>query len=152
MMKKEFKIVLDPPPSLNKARIAQRLKKGARIKDSPDLRTWKEYAKIELLSQIQNIPEWIREHAQNIGVFKFEVNWFGDHFFKNGKPKIKDIDNRAKFLADIIFNHIEENDCYIFNFNLIKIQVDDLKEEKCLCVLSPTELIRKDISSLPQIF
>jgi Holliday junction resolvase RusA-like endonuclease len=148
LMNNEFKVVLAPPPSLNKARMAQRLGKGARIKSTPLLREWKNYAELDLLSQAPDIPIWIADQVKNIGVFKFEVLWFSDHFYKNTKPKVNDIDNRVKFLLDAVFKHVGQDDCYVFSIVLTKIQ-DNSSEEKCVCILSPTELMREGLTSLP---
>lgn len=133
----EIIFMLPPPPSLNDARIAIRLKKkGARITDSPELRAWKEMAKIELAAQNVELPEWIKKTQQNKQCLVFIVEWWGKHWYKNGKPKRRDLDNRIKFLMDAVFNYIELDDSLVFDLRLVKIE-KDTDEEYCICKIKP---------------
>ena len=132
----EFIIKLTPPPSLNDARIAISLKrKGARIIDAPILREWKTTTEMELLASGLEIPDWIAEKVNKREPLKFEVKWHGQHWFKNGKPKRRDLDNRIKFLMDMVFKFIGQDDSYVFNLLLTKVESDG--DEYCECFVRP---------------
>ncbi len=121
-----LEVFLTPPPSLNKARMARKVNIGggrqsARIQDTEVLRSWKVLAQGHLDEQITEVPSWVKEHADKQGTFQFEVFWYGGHWFKNGNPKRRDIDNRVKFLMDQVFKTVNIDDCHVFKLNLFKL-------------------------------
>ncbi len=142
-----IEVFLTPPPSLNKARMARKInigggKQSARIQDTDVLRNWKVIAETHLQEQLQEVPSWVKEHANSQGTFKFEVFWYGEHWFKNGNPKRRDIDNRVKFLMDQTFKAIDVDDCHVFDLILRKLPPQETPHalaadgEVCFCRLT----------------
>lgn len=143
-----IEIYLTPPPSLNKARMARKVnlgkgKQSARIQDTDVLRKWKVISQIQLQEQLVDLPGWPVEHAESQGTFKMEVFWYGEHWFKNGNPKRRDIDNRVKFLMDQTFKAIGVDDCHVFDLILRKLPPQEtphafaIDGEVCYCRVTP---------------
>lgn len=135
-----FEIELGPPPSLNKARMPHKIKKGGkfifRLIDTKDLRNWKESATLAL-DAVEVIPEWIKTHFEDKGTFEFQVRWVGDHWYKNGNHRRRDVDNRVKFLMDVIFKRLGIDDSSVFKITLIKEPGRELDNERCVCTVKP---------------
>lgn len=148
-----IEIFLTPPPSLNKARMARKVnlgggKQGARIQDTDVLRNWKATSSVHLTEQLEDVPKWVKEHVDKNGLFKFSVLWHGKHWFKNGNPKRRDLDNRIKFLMDQIFKMLQVDDCRVFELTLVKMppqetphNLADEDGEVCCCRVEQLEAV-----------
>ena len=100
--------------------------------DTKDLRNWKEAANLAL-NAVEDIPEWMAQHVADKGTFEFEVKWVGDHWYKNGNHRRRDVVNRVKFLMDVIFKRLNLDDASVFKITLVKEPGRPLDNELCFC-------------------